>query len=149
MNVQVDRTRMTRIERIDADIFGFYPHQLHQFRRAEDRKPHRHALIPASIYSFNDGTIIAQSVSGNALSRRRIFGQATIEQRRGYEDSHCPRHARPGVGENPAGYFLTITLTFAHAAPSHSNEVSFPFRREVLHWLLYREGRHPCLPEQA
>ena len=25
MDVRVDRTRMTRIERIDADLFGFYP----------------------------------------------------------------------------------------------------------------------------
>jgi len=72
----------------------------------------------------------------------------------GYDGSKCADAAiddlrRAGLPGEATAYFHTITPTFAHAAPSHSNEVSFQFRNEVLHWLLYRDGRHPCLSEQA
>jgi len=43
------------------------------------------------------------------------------------------------LAEDPAEFFLLITFTCAHAATSHSNEVSSRSR----------EGRRSCLPEQA
>ena len=40
---------------------------------------------------------------------------------------HCPRHVRSSVGGKSCRVFPLITLPYAHAAPSHSNEVSFRF----------------------